>query len=76
MNATRFEIPGLLLIAPKVFEDDRGFFMETYHAERYAECGLTANFVQDNHSRSAKEGHFSRSSLSDWSSAGEIGACN
>ena len=54
MNISRFEIPGLLLIKPKVFEDDRGFFMETYHAERYAEHGLPTDFVQDNHSSSAK----------------------
>ncbi|MDT8318561.1 MAG: dTDP-4-dehydrorhamnose 3,5-epimerase [bacterium] len=54
MNISRFEIPGLLLIKPKVFEDDRGFFMETYHAERYAEHGLPTNFVQDNHSSSVK----------------------
>ena len=54
MKVTKFEIPGLLLIEPKVFEDDRGFFMETYNAERYSEYGLPANFVQDNHSMSAK----------------------
>ncbi len=45
-------LPGVLLIEPKVFQDERGFFLETYRAERYAEHGITAPFVQDNHSRS------------------------
>ncbi len=54
MNVTTFEIPGLLLIEPKVFEDSRGFFMETYHARQYAEYGLPPQFVQDNHSASTK----------------------
>jgi dTDP-4-dehydrorhamnose 3,5-epimerase len=40
------------LIEPQVFLDARGFFMETYHARRLAEQGFTAEFVQDNHSRS------------------------
>jgi dTDP-4-dehydrorhamnose 3,5-epimerase len=47
------ELPGVLVIEPKVFSDVRGFFIETYHAERYAEHGIDGPFVQDNHSRSA-----------------------
>ena len=47
-------LPGVLLIEPKVFGDERGFFMETYHAERFREIGIDAPFVQDNHSRSAR----------------------
>ncbi len=47
-------IPGVLLITPKVFGDSRGFFLETFHASRYAEAGIPEPFVQDNHSRSAK----------------------
>lgn len=54
MKVTEIGIPGVLLIEPKVFEDDRGFFMETYHAERYARHGITGKFVQDNHSKSVK----------------------
>jgi dTDP-4-dehydrorhamnose 3,5-epimerase len=46
------ELPEVLLIEPQVFADARGFFMETYHARKLAEQGLTAEFVQDNHSRS------------------------
>lgn len=42
------------MIEPKVFGDERGFFLERYHAERYAAAGLEAVFMQDNHSRSRK----------------------
>jgi dTDP-4-dehydrorhamnose 3,5-epimerase len=48
MNIITCELPGLLVIEPKVFGDQRGFFMETWHQKRYAECGLPENFVQDN----------------------------
>jgi dTDP-4-dehydrorhamnose 3,5-epimerase len=47
------EIPGVLIIEPDVFGDSRGFFMETWHAKKYAERGLDVSFVQDNHSRSS-----------------------
>ena len=45
-------IPGVLLIEPDVHRDDRGFFLETYHRDKYRQGGLDAEFVQDNHSRS------------------------
>lgn len=45
-------IPEVILIKPKVFGDERGFFMETYRAETFADAGIRAEFVQDNHSRS------------------------
>lgn len=45
-------LPGVRIIRPRVFKDDRGFFLETYHRERYAAAGITDLFVQDNHSRS------------------------
>lgn len=45
-------IPDILLIIPKVFNDERGFFLETYHAQRFAVAGIEADFVQDNHSGS------------------------
>jgi len=45
-------IPGVLVIEPDVHTDGRGFFLETYHANRYAAQGIQGPFVQDNHSRS------------------------
>ena len=47
-------IPDVLLIEPKVFGDQRGFFFESYNRRTLAELGVTGEFVQDNHSRSAK----------------------
>ena len=47
-------IPDVLLVEPAVFRDDRGFFLETYHAAKYADAGLGARFVQDNHSKSSR----------------------
>ena len=54
MNVIQTELPGVLIIEPKVFGDARGFFMETWHAERYAAAGIPSKFVQDNCSRSSK----------------------
>ena len=54
MKFTSTPLPGVVLIEPAVLADDRGFFMETYHAARFAEAGISATFVQDNHSRSAR----------------------
>ncbi len=48
MNVIRPEIPGLLVIEPKVFGDARGFFLESYNQKRYEDAGLAAHFVQDN----------------------------
>ena len=45
-------IPEVILIEPEVFGDARGFSMETYHARRFAQAGIQADFVQDNHSGS------------------------
>jgi len=42
----------IVILAPGVFEDERGFFMETYREDQFRELGLATNFVQDNHSRS------------------------
>ena len=47
-------MPGVLLITPAVFRDDRGFFLESFNEATFADAGLDARFVQDNHSRSAK----------------------
>lgn len=54
MNVIETGIEGLVIIEPQVFGDERGFFMETFQAEKFAELGLPASFVQDNHSRSKK----------------------
>jgi len=53
-NFKRCEIDGLILVIPKVFEDDRGFFMETYKYSEFVKAGIDENFVQDNHSKSIK----------------------
>jgi dTDP-4-dehydrorhamnose 3,5-epimerase len=47
-------LPGVLLISPKIFRDPRGFFVETYHEERYRSHGMSAHFVQDNLSQSVQ----------------------
>jgi len=54
MNIIKTEIPEVLIIEPKVFGDARGFFFESYNQKAMAEAGIAAAFVQDNHSRSAK----------------------
>ena len=48
------ELPGVVVIEPTVFGDDRGYFMETYHQEAFAAAGIDKPFVQDNQSRSSK----------------------
>ena len=53
MDVTPTRIPGVVIITPRVFGDERGFFEETWHQQRYTEAGLPAEFVQVNHSRSA-----------------------
>ena len=54
MKITPTDLPEVLIIEPDVHKDDRGFFVETWHAEKYAAAGLDARFVQDNHSRSSR----------------------
>lgn len=54
MRATPLDHPEVLLIEPDVFPDPRGFFMETFHSVKYAEHGLPAVFLQDNHSCSSR----------------------
>ena len=53
-NFIKTDIEGLILVEPKVFGDDRGYFMETYRKEDYAEAGIGPDFVQDNQSASVK----------------------
>ncbi|MBT4459884.1 MAG: dTDP-4-dehydrorhamnose 3,5-epimerase, partial [Anaerolineae bacterium] len=52
MEIIKTNIPDVLLIKPRVFEDKRGFFMETFQADKMKEAGINHRFVQDNHSRS------------------------
>ncbi|WP_116812557.1 dTDP-4-dehydrorhamnose 3,5-epimerase [Steroidobacter cummioxidans] len=47
-------LPEVVLIEPKVIGDERGFFMETWEARKFADAGIDASFVQDNHSRSSR----------------------
>jgi len=54
MNIENLLIPDVKLIKPRRFNDERGFFQQTYHYDQYAEAGITTRFVQDNWSRSAK----------------------
>ncbi|WP_248744149.1 MULTISPECIES: dTDP-4-dehydrorhamnose 3,5-epimerase [unclassified Pseudomonas] len=55
MNVITTDLPGVLIIEPKVFGDERGFFYESFNAKTFQEAtGLTPQFVQDNHSRSQK----------------------
>jgi len=54
MKVTPTELPEVLLLEPKVHGDERGFFFESYNRRTLAEAGLDPDFVQDNHSRSAR----------------------
>ena len=55
MNVVTTDLPGVLIIEPKVFGDERGFFYESFNAKAFEEAtGLNTPFVQDNHSRSQK----------------------
>lgn len=53
MRFRPLELAGVVLVEPDVFRDERGFFLETYHQEKYRDGGLPETFVQDNHSFSA-----------------------
>ncbi|OGB69957.1 MAG: dTDP-4-dehydrorhamnose 3,5-epimerase [Caldithrix sp. RBG_13_44_9] len=54
MKITPAQIPGVLIVEPKVFQDSRGFFFESYNQKLYHQHGITVNFIQDNHSKSVK----------------------
>ena len=55
MNVIETEIPEVLLIEPKIFGDERGFFMESFNQRNFSEkTGVNLEFVQDNHSRSSQ----------------------
>ena len=48
MNVVETALPGVLIVEPKVFGDDRGYFLETWQQQRYQDAGIAVNFVQDN----------------------------
>ncbi len=52
MQFTPTDLPGVFVIEPKVFGDERGFFMESYNEQRFADQGLSIPFIQDNHAKS------------------------
>jgi dTDP-4-dehydrorhamnose 3,5-epimerase len=54
MKSVATNLPGVLLLEPRVFGDDRGFFLESYNQRTFAALGIAEPFVQDNHSYSAK----------------------
>ena len=54
MEVRATEIPDVKIIEPKIFRDARGYFQETYNAERYRAAGILADFVQDNESCSSR----------------------
>jgi dTDP-4-dehydrorhamnose 3,5-epimerase len=54
MKVTPTSLPGVMLVEPRVFGDARGFFFESYNSRALAEANIAAEFVQDNHSRSAR----------------------
>ncbi|NKB75607.1 MAG: dTDP-4-dehydrorhamnose 3,5-epimerase [Gammaproteobacteria bacterium] len=54
MQIEKTDLPGVVLITPRVFDDERGFFMETFNQSAFAQHNLPEAFVQDNHSRSTK----------------------
>ncbi|MCX8073791.1 MAG: dTDP-4-dehydrorhamnose 3,5-epimerase [Candidatus Binatia bacterium] len=54
MRLVETELPGVVIVEPEVHRDERGFFLETFHGEKYAKHGLPRVFVQDNHSRSVR----------------------
>lgn len=56
MKKIETELPGVVIVEPQVFGDQRGYFMETYNKQAFAELGITTEFVQDNQSYSAQKG--------------------
>jgi dTDP-4-dehydrorhamnose 3,5-epimerase len=54
MRVFSTDLPGVVIIEPDVYRDRRGFFLETYHAEKYQEAGIPGLFIQDNHSHSVR----------------------
>ncbi len=54
MQIEKTEIPGVLILTPKIFGDERGFFLESYNRQAFKQAGIEQEFVQDNHSKSTQ----------------------
>jgi dTDP-4-dehydrorhamnose 3,5-epimerase len=54
MKVSKCKLDGILLIEPKLYSDDRGFFLESFEQKKYQDLGMVEEFIQDNHSRSQK----------------------
>jgi dTDP-4-dehydrorhamnose 3,5-epimerase len=54
VQVTETSLPGVLIVEPRVFRDDRGFFLESYNARKMEAVGIPTHFVQDNHARSSR----------------------
>ena len=54
MKVSKCKLDGILLIEPKLYSDDRGFFLESFEQKKYQDLGVVEEFIQDNHSRSQK----------------------
>ncbi len=54
MNVIKTELDGVLIVEPRVFRDERGFFKETFHSGKFGDAGLPSHFVQDNYSSSVR----------------------
>lgn len=54
MKITKTQFPGLILIEPDIFKDERGYFFESFHKDKYAKAGIDTVFVQDNESKSTR----------------------
>jgi dTDP-4-dehydrorhamnose 3,5-epimerase len=54
MEIIRTAIPDVFIVRPEVFTDERGYFLETFHRQRFSDAGINADFVQDNESKSQK----------------------
>jgi dTDP-4-dehydrorhamnose 3,5-epimerase len=54
MKVTKTKLQGVVIIEPDVYQDERGFFLQTYQETDYLKAGVTEKFVQDNHSRSTR----------------------
>jgi dTDP-4-dehydrorhamnose 3,5-epimerase len=70
MNIIPCQLPGLMILEPKVFGDPRGFFMETWNRRRFQESGLDMDWVQDNISVS-RRGNFARAAFPESVAAGQ-----
>jgi dTDP-4-dehydrorhamnose 3,5-epimerase len=56
MLVHKTDFPGLLILEPRVFQDERGFFLESYNRDKFRQLGIDSDFVQDNHAYSREEG--------------------